>query len=62
MARRADPLAGTVDTSHVDILDETAVKYWTERFSVSRFALEKAVKAVGNLPSEVEAELARQKA
>ena len=42
------------DRSRIALGEDYEVRYWTEKFGVSRERLEEAVKAVGNSASAVE--------
>lgn len=48
---------GPQDASRIALGEDYEVRYWTERFSVSREQLEEAVKAVGNGAEAVERHL-----
>lgn len=48
---------GPQDASRVALGEEYEVRYWTERFGVSRERLEQAVAAVGNGADRIEAHL-----
>lgn len=52
-------LADTVDTSRVSLRKEVEVRFWTQRFGVSREDLERAVKRAGTMPSAVAIELSK---
>lgn len=45
------------DSSRIALGEDYEVRYWTEKFGVSRDHLEEAVKAVGNNASAVERHL-----
>lgn len=47
------------DSSRVAIGEDYEVRYWTEKFAVSRERLQEAVDAVGNSADAVRAYLAR---
>ncbi|CAN5502629.1 DUF3606 domain-containing protein [soil metagenome] len=50
-------LRGPQDSSRVAMGEDYEVKYWTDKFGVSRDKLQKAVDAVGNGADAVEAHL-----
>jgi hypothetical protein len=50
-------LRGTQDSSRIAMGEDYEVEYWTEKFGVSRDALQKAVDAVGNSADAVERHL-----
>ena len=45
---------GPQDAARVNVNEEHEVRYWTERFSVSKENLENAVKEVGVMAKDVE--------
>jgi hypothetical protein len=49
------------DANRVSLNEDYEVRYWTERFGVSKEILAQAVKAVGNGVQAVEAHLAKDK-
>jgi hypothetical protein len=50
-------LRGPQDSSRIAMGEDYEVEYWTEKFGVSRDALQKAVDAVGNSADAVERHL-----
>lgn len=50
-------LRGPQDSSRIAMGEDYEVEYWTDKFGVSREALQKAVDVVGNSASAVEAHL-----
>jgi hypothetical protein len=50
-------LRGPQDSSRIAMGEDYEVEYWTEKFGVSRDALQKAVDAVGNSAEAVERHL-----
>ena len=48
---------GPADSSRINMSEDYEVRYWTEKFGVSKEELEAAVKKVGNSAKAVEAEL-----
>ena len=48
---------GPQDSSRIAMGEDYEVRYWTDKFGVSRDALQKAVDAVGNSASAVEKHL-----
>ena len=52
---------GPQDASRVALGEDYEVRYWSERFGVSRDRLEEAVRAVGNGTDAVEAFLSRER-
>lgn len=52
---------GPQDASRVALGEDYEVRYWSERFGVSRDRLEEAVRAVGNGADAVEAYLSGER-
>lgn len=50
-------LRGPQDSSRIAMGEDYEVEYWTDKFGVSRDALQKAVDAVGNSADAVERHL-----
>jgi hypothetical protein len=50
-------LRGPQDSSRIAMGEDYEVEYWTDKFGVSRDALQKAVDAVGNSATAVEKHL-----
>ncbi|AOF96705.1 DUF3606 domain-containing protein [Sphingobium sp. RAC03] len=50
-------LRSPADSSRIAMGEDYEVAYWTDKFGVDRAALQKAVDAVGNSASAVEAHL-----
>jgi hypothetical protein len=44
---------GEPDRSHINLTEDYEVRYWTERFGLTKHQLEKAIEKVGNTPEEV---------
>ena len=51
---------GPQDRSRISLEQEHEVRYWTDKFGISKPQLEEAVKAVGPSAKAVEDELRRQ--
>jgi hypothetical protein len=52
---------GAQDRSRISMSEDYEVRYWTEKFHVSRDRLEKAINKVGNSVAAVERELTKSK-
>ena len=52
-------LRGPQDSSRIALGEDYEVEYWTDKFGVSREALQKAVDAVGNSADAVQSHLNR---
>lgn len=50
---------GAQDRSRINLSEDYEVRYWTDKFGVSKAQLEDAVRAVGSSVEAVEAELRR---
>lgn len=50
---------GSQDRSRIALGEEYEVRYWTQKFGVSREQLEEAVRAVGNSADKVEEHLGK---
>jgi hypothetical protein len=50
-------MRGAQDRSRINMHQEHEVRYWTEKFNVSREALQKAVDAAGPMVDAVEKQL-----
>jgi hypothetical protein len=50
-------MRGPQDSSRIALGEDYEVRYWTEKFAVSKDRLEEAVRAVGNSVSAVERHL-----
>jgi len=44
---------GEPDRSRINLKEDYEVRYWTERFGLTKHQLEKAIEKVGNTPEEV---------
>ena len=51
---------GAQDRQRINMNQEHEVRYWTERFNVSREQLQQAVDAVGSMATSVEQKLKRK--
>ncbi len=50
---------GAQDRSRINLSEDYEVRYWTDKFGVSKAQLEEAVREVGSSVEAVEAELRR---
>ena len=50
---------GPADRSRINTSEDYEVRYWTEKFNVSRRELEKAVEKVGPMAEDVQRELGK---
>lgn len=51
---------GAQDRSKINLREDYEVRYWTDKFGISKSQLEDAVRNVGSSASAVETELRRQ--
>jgi hypothetical protein len=51
---------GPQDRSRINLSEDYEVRYWTDKFGVSKAQLEEAVREVGSSADAVEAELRRR--
>jgi hypothetical protein len=51
---------GPQDRSRINLSEDYEIRYWTDKFGVSKAQLEEAVRDVGSAADAVEAELRRK--
>lgn len=54
-------LRGPQDRTRINVNEDYELRYWSDKFGVSKDALKAAVQRVGVMAADVEAELKRQR-